>query len=55
MNMIKIEITISDVSYLIDTVTLLVRTKIPSENRDEMVEEMKEVLEETVCKAMKMF
>ena len=53
MNTMKIEITISDVSYLIDTVTLIVRTKIPSENREEMMQELKDALEETMCKAMK--
>lgn len=52
MQNIKIEITISDASYLIDYINLVVKTKIPSENKKEMIKEIKEVLEETMKKAM---
>lgn len=52
MNNIKIEITISDASYLIDYINLVVKTKVPSENKVEMIKEIKEVLEETIIKAI---
>ena len=52
MQNIKIEITISDASYLIDYINLVVKTKIPSENKKEMIKEIKQVLEETMKKAM---
>lgn len=52
MNNIKIEITISDASYLIDYINLIVKTKIPSENKEEMIAEIKDVLEETIQKAI---
>ena len=52
MQNITIEITISDASYLIDYINLIVKTKVPSENKKEMMKEIKEVLEETIKKTI---
>ena len=52
MQNIKIEITISDASYLIDYINLVVQTRLPSENKDEMIKEIKDVLYETIIRAM---
>lgn len=52
MQNVKIEITISDASYLIDYINLTVKTQIPSENKEEMIREIKDVLEETILKAI---
>lgn len=52
MENVKIEITISDASYLIDYINLIVKTKIPSENKEEMMMEIKDVLDETIKKAI---
>ena len=52
MENIKIEITISDASYLIDYINLVVKTKIPSEDKEERITEIKNVLEETIQKAI---
>lgn len=52
MNNIKIEITVSDSSYLIDCINLVVKTKIPSENREEMIKEIKELFDEAMRKTI---
>ena len=52
MQNITIEITISDASYLIDYINLIVKTKVPEENKTEMMKEIKDVIEETIIKAI---
>lgn len=52
MNNIKIEITISNANYLIDLINLTVETRIPSENKEEMITEIKELFEKAMKKTI---